>query len=61
MQFSRAAGNVSCMSRVYLPYLSPVSTISMALLTPTALMSRCVPPMPGNTPSCTSGCRAAGL
>ena len=30
----------------------------MALLLPMALISRCVPPMPGMTPRLTSGCTA---
>lgn len=37
-------------------HLSPVRIISMALLLPTALISRWVPPMPGMTPSEISGC-----
>ena len=37
-------------------YLSPVRIISMALDLPTALISLCVPPMPGITPSWISGC-----
>ena len=30
--------------------MSPVNTMSMALLFPTERMSRCVPPQPGSTP-----------
>ena len=37
-------------------HLSPVKIISIAFDLPTALMSLCVPPIPGMTPSCISGC-----
>ena len=37
-------------------HLSPVKIISIAFDLPTALMSLCVPPIPGITPSCISGC-----
>ena len=36
--------------------MRPVRIISMALALPTARVSRCVPPMPGMTPSLISGC-----
>ena len=40
------------------PHLTPHRMTSMALLLPMALISRCVPPMPGMTPKLTSGCTA---
>ena len=40
-------------------HLSPVKIISIAFDLPTALMSLCVPPIPGMTPSCISGCNVA--
>ncbi len=37
-------------------HLVPQRMMSMARALPMALMRRCVPPMPGMTPSDTSGC-----
>ena len=37
-------------------HLVPQRMMSMARDLPTALIRRCVPPMPGITPSVTSGC-----
>ena len=40
-------------------HLLPVSIMSMAFALPTARVRRCVAPMPGITPSASSGCAAA--
>ncbi len=56
---AQAHAHVDSVTSQDIIHLSPVKIISIAFDLPTALMSLCVPPIPGMTPSCISGCIVA--